>query len=176
MIISICLPEELKCAKMESRILKRKRDFAVDSGISDVRTRGVTIFSLRPQRDFGTLAVLKRCFVRHAVIRLRLSRASSRIMMRGRLSFDTGALNVRPVLKEPWSGSVNTAQVATHTKTSISRSPMPFRKECLADRKPRCNLTALKRLTLDPALGHASFATLYTLFWVYHPLDHTLSS
>ena len=137
MLLSICLPEELKCAEMKLRILKRKRDFAEDSGISDVRTRGVTIFSLRPQRDFGTLAVLKRYFVRHAVIWLRLSRASSRKMMPGLLSFDTGALNVRPALKEPWSGSVNTARAAARTKTSTSRSPMLSRKECPADRKPR---------------------------------------
>jgi hypothetical protein len=114
----------------------RKRGFAADSGISDVRTRGVTIFSLRPQRDFGTLVVSKGCFVRHAVIRLHLSRAYSRKMMLGRLSFDMGVANANSVLKERWLGSGNTARAAILTKTSISRCPWYSKTAYQAFRRP----------------------------------------
>ena len=136
MLLSICFLEEMRCAETKLRFLKRRRAFAGGMGLFDVRTRGVTIFSLRPQRGFGTLAVLKKCFVRHAVIRLRLSRASSRKMMLGRLSFDTGVANANSVLKERWSGSGNTARAAIPTKTSISRSPWPSRAASQAFRKP----------------------------------------
>jgi hypothetical protein len=155
----------------------RERGFAADSGIFDARTRGVTIFSLRPQRGFGTRAVLKKCFVRHAVIRLRLSRASNRKMMPGRLSFDTGVANVNSVLKERWLGSGNTAQAAILTKTSIFRSPCPSQAAFQALRKPWQKRDVLFNTpAFDPAPGHASLATLYTIFRVYLPLDHALSS
>ena len=145
--------------------------------IFDVQTRSVTISFLRPRKGFGTLAVSKGCFVRHAVILLRLSHASSRKMMLGRLSFDTGVANANSVLKERWSGSGNTARAAILTKTSISRSPCPSQAAYQAFRKPRWKLDALFNThAFDPAPGHASLTTLYTFFRVYLPLDHALSS
>ena len=114
---------------------KRERK-AGGMDIFDVQTRGVTISFLRPQKDFGMLAVSKGYFVRHVVIRLRLSHAFSQKVMPGRLSFDTGVISVNSVLKEPWSGSGNTARAAIPTKTSIFRSPWPFQTPYQALRKP----------------------------------------
>jgi len=145
--------------------------------IFDVQTRSVTISFLRPQRGFGTLAVSKGCFVRHAVIRLRLSHAFSQKVMPGRLSFDTGVTSVNSVLKEPWSGSGNIARAAIPTKTSISRSPWLSQAASQAFRKPWQKPDGLFNTpTFDPAHGHASLVTLYTIFRVYLPLDHGLSS
>ena len=136
MLLSICLLEEMRCAKTKLRFLKRRQVFAGGMGIFDVRTQSVTISSLRPQRGFGTLAVSKGCSVRHAVIRLRFSPVFSQKVMPGRLSFDTGVVSVNSVLKEPWSGSGNTARAAIPTKTSISRSPWPFQAASQAFKKP----------------------------------------
>ena len=156
---------------------KQNRDFAEGSDIFDVRTQSVTISFLRLQRGFGTLAVSKGCFVRHAVIRLRFSHVFSQKVMPGRLSFDTGVISVNSVLKEPWSGSGNTARAAIPTKTSISRSPCPSQAAYQAFRKPLWKLDAIfNTAAFDPAPGHASLTTLYTIFRVYLPLDHALSS
>lgn len=81
--------------------LKRRQDFAGDTGIFDARTRGVTIFFLRPQRDFGKPAVSKECPARHAPIRLHLSLVSSQKMMPGGSSSGSGAVNVISALKKP---------------------------------------------------------------------------
>ncbi len=165
------------CAQTKQEFLKRSQVFAGGMDIFDVQTRSVTIFFLRLQRGFGTLGVSKGCFVRHAVIRLRLSRASSQKMMPGRLSFDTGVANANSVLKERWSGSGNTARAAILTKTSISRSPCPSQAAYQAFRKPWQKPDVLLNTpAFDPAPGHASLTTLYTFFRVYLPLDHALSS
>jgi hypothetical protein len=111
------------CAQMRQAFSKRRQGFAAGTGISDVRTRSVTISFSRRRRDYGKPAGSKGCSARHAVIRLCLSRAFRRKMMPERLSSGTVAVSVRSALKEPWSGSGNIARAATHTKTSISRSP-----------------------------------------------------
>jgi len=157
--------------------LKRRQVFAAGTDIFDVQTRSVTMSFLRHQKGFGTWAVSSGCFVRHAAIRLRLSRASSRKTMPGRLSFDMGVTNASSVLKERWLGSGNTARAATLTKTSISCSPRPFQAAFQAFRKQRQKPDGLFYTTaFDPAPGHASLTTLYTFCRVYLPLDHTLSS
>ena len=157
--------------------LKRRQVFAAGTDIFDVQTRSVTMSFLRHQKGFGTWAVSSGCFVRHAAIRLRLSRASSQKMMLGRLSFDTGVANANSVLKERWSGSGNTARAAIPTKTSISRSPWLSQAASQAFRKPWQKPNGLFNTpAFDPAPGHASLTTLYTFFRVYLPLDHALSS
>lgn len=123
------------CAQTKQEFPRRRQDFAWGMGISDVRTRSVTIYFSRHRRDFGKLAASKGCYARHVVTRLCLSHAFKRKMMPGRLSSDTVAVSVRHALKEPWSESGNTARAATPTKTSISRSPWPSQTVFLAFRK-----------------------------------------
>ena len=101
MLLSIGLLEEMKCAETKSRILKRRRAFAGGMGLSDVRTRGVTIFSLRHQSGFGTPTVSKGRFARPAVIRRHLSHVSNRKTMPESLWFGIGAVSVMSVLKGP---------------------------------------------------------------------------
>jgi len=167
----------VRCAQMRQAFSKRRQGFAAGTGISGVRTRSVTISFSRHRRDFGKLAVSKGCSVRHAVIRLCLSRAFRRKMMPGRLSSGTVAANARSALKGPWSGSGNTARAATPTKTSIFQSPWLSRAVFQTLRKlSRKPDRLVKRCSFDPAPGHASLATLHPFCRVHRPLDHGLSS